>query len=539
MQKKKTTSNSINQIQSRIFSTQIILIIVLAVVLGSAGIIINVRFENKKRDRNLQNISHTIATSPLLDNTTEVGHSAYLTEYFDSLQKSLGDIDVISIVSLDRKRLYHTNHELIGTAYDGTIPDFEKGDFYAEDNNGPSGKQRRAYAAIYNADGEYVGFVITVMLRESIVKETLQIMLIFTIITVVAVLMEVIVSAETSESIKDKLHGYEPDVFSAMYQVRDNILESLAEGIIAIDRWSTVQFINSSAMHMLGCGDKKAEVNVVGYPLEDICDPGVFENTLTRGEKDFGAHESRLQNANLLIDRIPIKKDGDIIGAVGILHDREEYTKLMEDLAGSRYLVDSMRANNHDFTNKLHVILGLLQMEMYDEAASYIENITIVQRETISKIMAAVSEPSVAALLIGKTARAGELNVQFVLQQGSVYNKSDFAIPAETLITIIGNLIDNAFEAMNAADDRFDRPRELMFGIYSAPGSLMIEVNDTGAGIRQEDMDKVFMNGYSSKGEGRGTGLYQVKCMAENLGGQISIDSKYGVGTSVAVSFGK
>jgi sensor histidine kinase regulating citrate/malate metabolism len=112
-------------------------------------------------------------------------------------------------------------------------------------------------------------------------------------------------------------------------------------------------------------------------------------------------------------------------------------------------------------------------------------------------------------------------------------------MPSETLITIIGNLIDNAFEAMNAAGDRFDRPRELLFGIYSAPGSLMIDVNDTGVGIRREDMDKVFLDGYSSKGEGRGTGLYQVKCMTENLGGQISIDSKYGVGTSVNVSFGK
>ena len=535
--KKRIVSNSIHQIQRKIFTTQLILIILLAVVLGGAGFLINVHFETKKRDRNLQNISQTIATSPLLDDITGGENGEYLTEYFDSLQKSLGDIDVISIVSTENVRLYHSNHTLIGTVYDGTIPTFDDTDFYTEDSSGPSGKQRRAYAAIYDEDGNYVGFVISVMLQESIKKETLPTVLIFALITVVAVLMEVIISAELSENIKKKLHGYEPDVFSAMYQVRDNILESLAEGVIAIDKERTVQFINSSAVKMLGCKESSGEQGIVGKPLEAVCDPTVFEATLLVGEKEFGAHDARLQNTNLIIDRIPITKDGEIIGAVGILHNREEYIKLMEDLAGTRYLVDSMRANNHDFTNKLHVILGLLQMEMYDEAASYIENITIVQRETISKIMSAVKEPAVAALLIGKTARASELNVKFILQEGSVFSKSDYPIPTETLVTIIGNLIDNAFDAMNEANTDLEKPKELLFGIYSKPNALLITANDTGVGIKEENKEQVFENGYSTKGKGRGTGLYQVKRLVENLGGEIMLDSQYGTGTSVTVTF--
>ena len=535
--KKGIVSNSIHQIQRKIFTTQLILIILLAVVLGVTGVLINVHFETQKRDRNLQNISQTIAASPLLDDITNGENSEYLTEYFDSLQKSLGDIDVISIVSAENVRLYHSNHALIGTVYDGTIPTFDNTDFYTEDNSGPSGKQRRAYAAIYDEDGNYVGFVISVMLQESIKKETLPTVLIFALITVVAVLMEVIISAELSENIKKKLHGYEPDVFSAMYQVRDNILESLAEGVIAIDKERTVQFINSSAVKMLGCKESYGEQGVVGKPLEAVCDPTVFESTLLVGEKEFGAHDARLQNTNLIIDRIPITKNGEIIGAVGILHNREEYIKLMEDLAGTRYLVDSMRANNHDFTNKLHVILGLLQMEMYEEAASYIENITIVQRETISKIMSAVKEPAVAALLIGKTARASELNVKFILQEGSVFSKSDYPIPTETLVTVIGNLIDNAFEAMNEANTDLETPKELLFGIYSKPNALLIIANDTGIGIKDENKKQVFENGYSTKGKGRGTGLYQVKRLVENLGGEILLDSQYGTGTSVTVTF--
>jgi sensor histidine kinase regulating citrate/malate metabolism len=92
-------------------------------------------------------------------------------------------------------------------------------------------------------------------------------------------------------------------------------------------------------------------------------------------------------------------------------------------------------------------------MEMYDEASSYIQNITMVQRENISKVMNAVSEPAVAALLIGKIARASELNISFVLREGCCYSSADMNLPSEMLITVIGNLLDNAFDAMNESDD--------------------------------------------------------------------------------------
>ena len=210
----------------------------------------------------------------------------------------------------------------------------------------------------------------------------------------------------------------------------------------------------------------------------------------------------------------------------------------MEDLSGTRYLVDSMRANNHDFTNKLHVILGLIQMEMYNEASSYIQNITMVQRENISKVMNAVNEPAVAALLIGKIARASELNVSFVLREGCYYSSADMNLPSEMLITVIGNLLDNAFDAMNENGD-YQAQKELMFGIYSKPGAVLVTVDDTGNGISQEDRAHIFENGYSTKGEGRGTGLYQVKAMVENFGGKITVESQEGVGSSFSVSFAK
>ena len=531
---------TLKNIQQSFFSVQLVLIVSLALFLGIAGTLINIQFENKKRDLNLQNVARTIAGSPILDyeQVADTKNLEILKEYLDSLKDSLGDIDVISVVNHDNLRLYHSNHELIGTVYDGTSPEFERGikEYYASNDQGPSGTQRRAYAAIYNADGEYIGFVMAIMLQTSIRAETFQTFWIFFLITGVAIILELMISTEMSGKIKKSLMGYEPNVFSAMYQIRDNILESLEEGIIAVDSNQTIQFANKAAVLML-CDRKESDETVVGKSLDSVCNQELLRHTLETGEKEFNIQERSIGNTDILLDRIPIKEAEKIVGAVGILHNRTEYTKLMEDLTGTRYLVDSMRANNHDFTNKLHVILGLIQMGMYEEAVSYIENISIVQRATISKIMNTVNEPAVAALLIGKSARASELNVKFVLREGCFYSNTAVNLPAEVLVTIIGNLIDNAFESMNEREEVIGQPKELLFGIFSRPGALLITTDDTGRGIRKADLEHIFENGYSTKGAGRGTGLFQVKSLVEGLGGTISVETQEGVGTSFSVSF--
>ena len=505
---------SIKNIHRKIFTTQLILIITLALFLGISGTLINIHFEIDKRDQNLQNIAEAVANSPLVDdkieNPDDEKTTELLNEYLDSLKTTLDNIDVISFVSRDNVRLYHSNHDLIGTEYDGTIPEFEKvsKEYYTANETGPSGSQRRAYAAVYDKNGNYTGFVMTIMLLENIKAETLQILFIFALITIAAILIELIISAELSSSIKKSLHGYEPNVFSAMFQVRDNILESLNEGVLAVDTNGVVQFANRSAAKMLG---KKKAKELINTPFTNCCNDGFIQNVISTGEKKFNIQEQSIDNSNVLIDCIPIREKEDIIGAVAIFHNREEYTKLMEDLAGTRYLVDSMRANNHDFTNKLHVIMGLIQMEMYNEAVSYIENISIVQRETISKIMSVVDESSIAALLIGKSARASELNIKFILSEESHYSKTDLYLPPELMVTVIGNLIDNACDAMNIKD--IDRQKELHFGIYSRENVLLITIDDTGVGINKNNLEHIFDNGFSTKGEGRGTGLYQVKEM--------------------------
>ena len=218
------------------------------------------------------------------------------------------------------------------------------------------------------------------------------------------------------------------------------------------------------------------------------------------------------------------------------LHIKKQFLAFGEDLEGTKFLVDSMRANNHDFTNKLHVILGLLQIGEYQKAQGYIENISIIQRETVSSVMNAIENPSFAALLIGKIARACECNVRFVLDQNTHFVSKDIYVPSEALVTITGNLIDNALDAMNAPAEISDSPRELHFCVMTAPGKMLITVKDTGPGIPEETAEKIFENGFSTKGSGRGVGLFHTKQLVESLGGSISFESQVGSGTCFMVT---
>jgi len=409
---KRDNLGNLNSIRQEIYTTQLILIISVTILLSLGGAFININSYNKNFNLNLQNTAELITR---LYGFTKDYPQSDLEKYMDSVVQDLSDVDVISIVDTQNNRLYHTHHELINTKYDGTIPDFEKhtSGYYTEKNIGPSGPQRRTYSAIYDSDRNYCGFIMTIRLQTSIAMMTEKILCLFLFVTLGAILIEVSISKVISLRIK------------------------------------------------------------------------------------------------------------------------KSFISFTEDFEGTRFLVDSMRANNHDFTNKLHVILGLIQIGEYDKAISYIENISIIQRETISKVMASIENPSLAALIVGKIARASECNVRFTIREGTHFNSEDIEIPSEALVTITGNLIDNALDAMNM--DSSGSEKELQFEAYTKPGELLITVRDTGPGIPEELKEKIFENGFSTKGEGRGIGLYHTKQLVESLGGKISFESQVGRGTCFMV----
>ena len=111
-----------------------------------------------------------------------------------------------------------------------------------------------------------------------------------------------------------------------------------------------------------------------------------------------------LKEIRVLADRLPFYENGKLAGAVSIFRNRTEVARLADDLTGVRHMVDAMRAYTHEFMNKLHVILGLLQIGEPEKAQAYIMDTTRTQREAVSRIMHQIREPSVAALLVAVVA---------------------------------------------------------------------------------------------------------------------------------------
>lgn len=525
------------KIQEKIFADLLILVTVMTVLITTVSMVVNIRSESRYLDQNLQNMAESIARSQIVQSAmSEEGRgekTEVLSDYLHSLEKSLSNIDVISIVGKDSLRRYHTHRELTGTVYEGNFPEFskEKDGLYVTDDTGPSGSQRRAYAAVYDDQGNYQGFVLAIMLKQNIRRTILNTALIHIISTGIVIICAAFLSRRLSRKIKDMLQGYEPDAFSAMFRVREDVLESLNEGVLAVSMEERLIYMNKAAQNMLHIGGEASREE----KEEEVSSLISFRQTMEEGRQFFGLSLHPEKGGEILADLTPVRNGEEITGALCILHDRTEYTKLMEELTGVRYMVESMRASNHDFVNKLHVILGLIQMGNQEEASRYIMHIASVQQNVVSAIMKNIEDSSVAALLIGKHARASELNIRFVLEPGSRYSLKDVSFPPGDLVTIMGNLMENAMDAMDAMEDTDGQAKELCVGIFSQPHELLIHVDDSGPGILPENQEKIFAYGFSTKGENRGTGMYVVKKLVDKYRGRITLDSEPGVGSSFSV----
>ena len=243
-------------IRRKFFWTQMIIIVTLSLLLGVAGTVMNLYSEMNKRDQNLQNAAEAVSYSMNLTGSelNREDISPETSDYLDTFKNVMDDIDVISVVNSEGVRVYHSNHSLIGTAYEGSWPYFgEKNgnQYYAVNETGPSGPQRRAYAAVYTQEGQYAGFVMAIMLMDHIYTEIYRTVMLYIGVTFAAVVVELLIMAWLFSRLNRSLMGYEPDTFTAMYKMRDNILEALEEGIVAADVDGNIQFTNLAADEML------------------------------------------------------------------------------------------------------------------------------------------------------------------------------------------------------------------------------------------------------------------------------------------------
>lgn len=508
-------------------------IITVSIVLSCAGsLYLTLKSDRESLDSNLLNSAYILAETPLVRNALTGQAPQEELAAFLERATDVPTIDLILVADTENKLYYATQPELVGTVYAGQaqMRALEGASPYTSDETGPLGSDHSAYAPVWGTDGTPAGYVVVGVYTRSMAQAVASTVLRFLAIGLLTAAVGALLAMRLSRRIKDTLLGYEPAAFARRFLQREDILEALEEGVLAVDKSAGIIFLNDAAAQMLSL-DRQS---VLGRPLREVYSCPTMERVLRTGQAEYNVPLTPSQEIRVLSDWLPLSEGGAPAGAVGIFRNRTEVTRLTNDLTGVHHLVEAMRAYTHEFTNKLHVILGLLELGQPERAQQYILDTSHTHQEAVGRIVRQIQEPSVAALLVGKTSRASELGIRLILDRESSLQAVSPWLSPSACVTIMGNLIENAIEGLNQSHRE---PREVYVSIRETRESLLLCVEDTGPGIPDSIREHLFDRNVSSKGPGRGTGLALVREVADAYRGSIRVESAPDVGTSFFVTF--
>lgn len=328
--------------------------------------------------------------------------------------------------------------------------------------------------------------------------------------------------------LKRILFGLEPYEISNLFEQRQAMLHSIKEGVIAVDDSGEVTLINQAAQELLDYHKSQddEQLSTLSHAWSQVVDLSevLRDGTPRRDE------EITVKDRLLLINTVPVLSNGKIIGAISTFRDKTEVRKLMQRLDGMVNYADALRERSHEFMNKLHVILGLLHLKSYKQLETYIIKTANNYQEEIGSLLGKIKSPVIAGFLLSKINRTSDLGHTLVISNESQLPENSNEDQVTVLITILGNLIENALEALGQ-----EVGGEISVSLHYRHGWLHCEVNDDGPGIAPDRIDHIFEKGVSSKGSERGVGLALVKQQVESVGGNISVESEPGIFTQFFV----
>ncbi len=476
-------------------------------------------------------IAHIVANdSIVIDGLVGKADTSAIQTYTNRILKNTG-VQFIVVMDMDGIRKSHPDPQKIGHHFiGGDEGPVLKGKEHVSLAEGTLGISMRVFVPIFSETGEQLGAVAVGISADNVKERVKESRHIIYIGVGVGVLVGIIGAILLARHIKKSLFGLEPHRIAKILEERNTMLQSVKEGIIAVDKEARVTLINNEAKRLF----KKSglEEDFIGKDVELYMPNSRIKEVLQTGEVQLN-EEQNIYGITIVTNRVPLYVKGEIVGAIATFRDKTEIRKLAEELTGIRLYAEALRAQSHEFMNKMHVVLGLTHMKQYEELQKYISGMVSEHQYEIGGVMKRIKSPVFAGFLLGKLSYAREKNIKLIISEDSYMPEIDDESIIHELITIVGNLIDNALEAVTNCEQK-------QVEVKIQQGDILtITVQDTGKGIQEKEIEELFTKGYSTKGDNRGYGLYLVKESIQRINGEIHMHSLVGKGTTITIEIPK
>ncbi|WP_308128842.1 sensor histidine kinase [Bacillus sp. sid0103] len=402
----------------------------------------------------------------------------------------------------------------------------KKGEYYVSKAKGSLGPSIRGKSPILNKKGEVIGIVSVGFLLEDVHQQIMNNVIKVLLVSLFAFLISLFGSILLGRNIRKDTMGLEPYEIATLYKEKNAVLHGVKEGILAIDKEGYITMMNQPAKRLLQIKGSVRHLKVDGLFPSDY----LYE-VLKSGNPQVDK-EMIWKDKTVIVNCTPLFQESAISGVVASFRDKTEIEQMLNTLSEVNRYSEDLRAQTHEYTNKLYVLLGLLQLGENEQAIDMIQTETQVLQFQNSIVFNHIEDTKVQAILLGKLGKASEKKIKFEIVSDSYLKELPSHFKISNLIVILGNLIDNAFEAVSGIDSP-----NVKFFATDIGSDIIFEIADNGKGITDREVPLLFERGFTSKNgdEPRGFGLSNAEDAVLEMNGMIEVQSTPESGTVFTV----
>lgn len=510
-----------------------LVIIILVISIGSITILSFMEMKRLLRDqvdRNMLNIANSFADTYEVKECLK-GNINITDELLnDEIEKARVKTNVEYIVVMDMNgiRYSHPDKNKIGEKFVGGDEErvLKTGEQYTSIASGSLGAAVRAFVPVYDELNNQIGAVAVGMLYNQFDDEVYSKMYKFISIIVMGLILGTTGAIALSYNIKKAIFGLEPEEIALILKEKEIVIENIKEGLVAVDRNGCITLYNEEAGRILGLRKSHIGNHISNFTYESIVD-----TVLKSGEPRNNVEIKVRPGLNIMCKYSPIKgSKNEILGLVVTFEDLTEVRKMAEELTGIKKMAWSLRAQNHEFMNKLHTISGLVQLEEYDEVIKFINVIATSNKSLTDIVSHNIKDVSIAALILAKYTKCEEARINLTIDDDSRINRLPEYMTSDELVSIIGNLIENSIDAV-----KNDGTGEVYVRMHEEENTLKIIVKDNGPGVPESIRKSIYQMGISSKEGSRGFGMYIVKKIIDEANGIINFNVNDGTEWNISI----